>query len=575
MMPRRPRSRQGVVQAVLDQLGFGWYQVRIIVILGIAQATDTMEALIQAILGPTLRCEWNLSSDYVALLATMVFLGVCIGSPPLGYASDQLGRKSLAILCCLALTYMTWLCAISPTYTWLATLRFLSGFYISGLLTAGNSMISEFLPETYQSTGQLLVCSFDSFVALYVTGVGFGCLVHNLSWRFFLMFTTPPLLLCALGLWCCVHESPVILAHWGRRVEAAQVLDAVARTNNRVPKQVNQEPGKPSEPYSFVGRLHNIEEREEHEFSSSGLLQILRLFVSDYAMSTILLIGINFIWGMIMYGGTTLLPVELPSAPRTCLQDISTGILRQHVSDNNNTRRILANEDCCLPLLKEGYLSLLSSMLGSILNFPIALGLIVLIGRRWTINVCFLLTAIVLFIEAFCLPSNALRVLFLITRAVASAGYNSTTIYLTGLYSPQIRSLAYGVMSTFYRIGVLTAPYLGQVFLHRVSALGAVLIFSGLAIIGFIWSLFLPHADSIRPRDGPRKARKIFRNIFKPRAPVTAAVASAAAAGFPEEELQSTGVSSIDLYGEEKKHPDADSFIMQRQSHIYSGWGNT
>ncbi|TGZ59799.1 hypothetical protein CRM22_008867 [Opisthorchis felineus] len=567
-MSGRKRPHQGGVQAVLDQLGFGWYQVRIIVILGIAQATDTMEALIQAILGPTLRCEWRLDSDYVALLATMVFLGVCIGSPPLGYASDQLGRKSLAILCCLALTYMTWLCAITPTYTWLAALRFISGFYISGLLTAGNSMISEFLPETYQSTGQLLVCSFDSFIALYVTGVGFGCLVNNLSWRFFLVFTTPPLLLCAFGLWCCVHESPVLLAHWGRRIEAAQVLDAVARVNNRIPKQPNQESGIPAEPYSFVGRLHGIDESEKSESSLGGLMQILRLFVTDYAASTTLLIGINFIWGMIMYGGTTLLPVELPSAPRTCLQDVSTAIPHQPESDGNNTRRVSGNEDCCVPLLKEGYISLLSSMLGSILNFPVALGLIVSIGRRWTINVCFLLTAIVLFIEAFCLPPSAMRILFLITRAVASAGYNSTTIYLTGLYSPQIRSLAYGVMSTFYRIGVLTAPYLGQVFLHRVSALGAVLIFSSLAILGFVWSLFLPHADSVRPRGAPRKSRRIFRNIFKFRAPVTAAVASAAAAGFPEEELQSTSVSSIELHGKEQLGFDPN--IMHRQSYMYT-----
>ncbi|OON15623.1 hypothetical protein X801_08570 [Opisthorchis viverrini] len=172
------------------------------------------------------------------------------------------------------------------------------------------------------------------------------------------------------------------------------------------------------------------------------------------------------------------------------------------------------------------------------------------------------------FLFAFCLPSSVMRILFLITRAVASAGYNSTTIYLTGLYSPQIRSLAYGVMSTFYRIGVLTAPYLGQVFLHRVSALGAVLIFSSLAILGFVWSLFLPHADSVRPRGAPRKSRRIFRNIFKSRAPVTAAVASAAAAGFPEEELQSTSVSSIELHG--KGRLEFDPNIMHRQSYMYT-----
>lgn len=311
--------RPSSVQVILDQLGFGWYQFRVIIIMGIAQATDTMETLIQAILGPTLRCEWNLDSDLVALLATMVFLGVCIGSPPMGYASDHLGRKALSLLCCLALTYMTWLCAITPTYLWLAILRFISGLYISGLLTAGGSMISEFLPEIYQATGQLLMCSFDSFVGLYIVGVGFGCLVGHLSWRYFLIFSTVPLIISALGMYLLLHESPMILAHWGKRTEAAKVLDAIARSNNRVPK--SESPTTEEEgPFSFVGRLPETDNSECHKASVSGFFKILYLFLQEYPLPTLLLVGISFIWGMIIYGGTTLLPVELPSTTRTCLQ---------------------------------------------------------------------------------------------------------------------------------------------------------------------------------------------------------------------------------------------------------------
>ncbi|KAF8562126.1 hypothetical protein P879_06678 [Paragonimus westermani] len=521
------RLHQGNVQAVLDQLGFGWYQVRVIIFVGIAQATDTMETIIQAILGPTLRCEWNLTSDLVALLTTMVFLGVCIGSPLMGYVSDHLGRKALSMLCSLSLMYMTWLCAITPTYIWLAALRFISGLCISGLLTAGNSLISEFLPETYQSTGQLLVCSFDSLVGLYVTGVGFGCQVANLSWRYFLLLTTPLLMVCAAGLSCLLHESPVILAHWGQRISAAQVLDVVAKTNRRIPKNISQT----DEPFSFVGRLHETDGEEKIELSLNGCLRIMKLFIRDYAVATPLLVGISYIWGMIMYGGTTLLPVEIPSTPRTCLQSVSRGISEQPYGNGQKSTR---NEDCCLPLLKEGYISLTSSVIGSVASFPIALGLISLIGRRLTINTCFFITSVLLFVEAFCMPPNALRVIFFATRAVAAAGNNATAIYLTGLYSPRIRSLAYGVMSTFYRIGVLTAPYLGQVFLQRVSVLGSILIFSSLALVGFSLSLFLPHAGD-RRQPSTRKTRKIFRNIFKTREPVTAEAANAAASGYTVE----------------------------------------
>uniref|UniRef100_A0A3Q0KLZ6 Putative sugar transporter n=1 Tax=Schistosoma mansoni TaxID=6183 RepID=A0A3Q0KLZ6_SCHMA len=504
-------KRSGV-QTVLDQLGFGWYQVRVIIIIGTAQATDTMETLIQAILGPTLRCEWNMSSDYVALLTTLVFLGICIGSPPIGYLSDRLGRKDLNILCCLALIYMTWLCAISPTYMWLAVLRFISGLYIGGLLTAGCSMISEVLPESYQPTGQLLVCFFDSFIALYVTGVGLGCSTSKLSWRFFILFTTAPLILCALGLTYCIQESPVILAQWGNYEESAKVLDKIAKCNDRIPNIIDKENTYSSKHYSLSNYLSIVDEKQNHANATPTFKNIMKFIYNNYAIATPLLIAINFIWGMIIYGATTLLPVELPSLPRTCLQSIYKGLTEVPHETYENSG--IHNEDCCLPLLKEGYISLMSSMIGSILSFPIALTLITIIGRKWTINTCFFLTAFLIFIEAFCMPSNLLRFFFFATRAVASAGNNATAIYITGLYAPRIRSFVFGVMSTCFRIGVLTAPYLGQVFLQRVSALGAVLIFSAIALIGFVFSIFLPHAGD-KHFTSTTISKGVFRRIFK------------------------------------------------------------
>ncbi|TPP59999.1 Synaptic vesicle 2 protein [Fasciola gigantica] len=85
-------------------------------------------------------------------------------------------------------------------------------------------------------------------------------------------------------------------------------------------------------------------------------------------------------------------------------------------------------------------------------------------------------------------------------------------------------------MSTFYRIGVLTAPFLGQVFLQRISALGAVLIFSSLAVLGFVLSVLLPHAEDPIQQQQQNKiksGRRVFRNIFKKRAPMTTSAASA------------------------------------------------
>lgn len=157
------------------------------------------------------------------------------------------------------------------------------------------------------------------------------------------------------------------------------------------------------------------------------------------------------------------------------------------------------------------------------------------------------------------MPPKALRVVFFATRAVAAAGNNATTIYLTGLYAPHVRSFAFGVMSTFYRIGVLTAPFLGQVFLQRVSALGAVLIFCSLAVMGFVLSVLLPHAEDPR-QDQMKSGKRIFRNVFKTRAPMTISAASTAASGMPE-----FRVATIDVDEEREYRQQTGSFGAQTE----------
>ncbi|VEL27536.1 unnamed protein product [Protopolystoma xenopodis] len=129
-----------------------------------------------------------------------------------------------------------------------------------------------------------------------------------------------------------------------------------------------------------------------------------------------------------------------------------------------------------------------------------------------------------------------MKVVFFAARAFASAGENSVNIFITDVFGPSIRSLTYGMLCAVYRIGVIAAPYLGQVYLHRVSDLGAVLIFSGIAFLGTLISLLLPLEQmSMSTREmstsRPGHRKQIFRNIFKPRSPVSAEVAAAVAAG--------------------------------------------
>lgn len=309
-----------IVESILNELGFGWYQVRLIIILGIAHSTDTMETIIQAILGPSLRCDWRLSSDYVTLLTTLVFLGSCLGAVPLGYAADVFGRRAVCIFSCLSLIYLSFLCSITPTYIWIASLRFISGVVIGGVLTSGSSLLSENMPSSYQATGQLITYTIEAFIGVATAGIGLACLKTHLNWRFFLFFTTAPLGVCALCLVYFINESPVFLYCKKKTIEAAEVLDEIAIANKRMPKAPEIKNTKEQPMFSFIGRLKQTDEAEEFRITRINVREICLLLFKKQPWLLFLLLLLNFLWGFILYGGATILPVELASTPRICLQ---------------------------------------------------------------------------------------------------------------------------------------------------------------------------------------------------------------------------------------------------------------
>lgn len=94
--------------------------------------------------------------------------------------------------------------------------------------------------------------------------------------------------------------------------------------------------------------------------------------------------------------------------------------------------------------------------------------------------------------KSFCMPALAYNIIFFVTRGVASAGNGLIGIYSSNIYQARVRSLASGLCAAAFRLGILTAPYVGQVLLQNRSTLVAILTFAAVAIAGAIGSLLLP-----------------------------------------------------------------------------------
>ncbi|XP_037599086.1 synaptic vesicle 2-related protein isoform X2 [Cebus imitator] len=151
-----PTDDTFMVEDAVEAIGFGKFQWKLSVLTGLAWMADAMEMMILSILAPQLHCEWRLPSWQVALLTSVVFVGMMSSSTLWGNISDQYGRKTGLKISVLWTLYYGILSAFAPVYSWILVLRGLVGFGIGGV-PQSVTLYAEFLPMKARAKCILLI----------------------------------------------------------------------------------------------------------------------------------------------------------------------------------------------------------------------------------------------------------------------------------------------------------------------------------------------------------------------------------------------------------------------------------
>ncbi|XP_040299572.1 synaptic vesicle 2-related protein isoform X2 [Herpailurus yagouaroundi] len=151
-----PTDDTFMVEDAVEAIGFGKFQWKLSVLTGLAWMADAMEMMILSILAPQLHCEWRLPSWQVALLTSVVFVGMMSSSTLWGNISDQYGRKTGLKISVLWTLYYGVLSAFAPVYSWILVLRGLVGFGIGGV-PQSVTLYAEFLPMKARAKCILLI----------------------------------------------------------------------------------------------------------------------------------------------------------------------------------------------------------------------------------------------------------------------------------------------------------------------------------------------------------------------------------------------------------------------------------
>ncbi|KAJ7309849.1 hypothetical protein JRQ81_007923 [Phrynocephalus forsythii] len=423
MVPKEfanPTDDTFMVEDAVEAIGFGKFQWKLSILTGLAWMADAMEMMILSILAPQLHCEWRLPTWQVALLTSVVFMGMMLSSTLWGNISDQYGRKTGLKISVLWTLYYGVLSGFAPVYSWILVLRGLVGFGIGGV-PQSVTLYAEFLPMKSRGKCILLIevfwaigTVFEVLLAVFV--------MPTLGWRWLLILSALPLLLFA------------ILCFWLPESARYDVLSGNQEKAIATLKRIATENGAPMP----LGKL--IISRQEDR----GRMR--DLFTPQFRWTTLLL---WFIWfsNAFSYYGLVLLTTELFQAGDLCS--------REYAFSSLNTRPTSSAD--------QDYIDLLWTTLSEFPGVLVTLWVIDRIGRKKTMALSFFVFSFCSLLLLLCVGRKVLTVLLFIARAFISGGFQAAYVYTPEVYPTATRALGLGTCSGVARVGALITPFIAQV----------------------------------------------------------------------------------------------------------------
>jgi len=223
---------------VVDSLGNGWSQVRLVVLAGSVYAVGGEMLFMFSIMPVPIATELGFSVSQRAALGSCTYLGQFLGNLA-GMSNDSLGRRRPILI---SLSGMCFFCGLSACcYNfWLILLCWMcAGFFFGFGITSWVALCTETSPKESRLTnfaislcwGMLWSSTAALFLHFYLGGHGHDALVKE--WRnVILYFRIPNLLWIALYFFPGYVESPHFLVNRGRRHEADEELKKMRKQNN-------------------------------------------------------------------------------------------------------------------------------------------------------------------------------------------------------------------------------------------------------------------------------------------------------------------------------------------------------
>ncbi|XP_017124667.1 synaptic vesicle 2-related protein [Drosophila gunungcola] len=433
------------VQQAINAFGFGWFHVKLSLLVGLCWMSDSMEMAILSILGPALFCEWNVTKLQQASVTTIVFLGMMLSSSFWTQLSNRYGRKSALTLFGVLLVLYSILSSVAPSYAWLLTLRGLVGFAI-GCVPQSVTLYAEFLPTKHKGKCVVLMDCFWALGACFEVVLALVVYPYY-GWRGLLALSATPLLIFTLlSPW--LSESARYYSYNGHNDKAIKVLEQIAHNNKR---------------HMLMGRLMADEEPSSTESFRS-------LLSSNLYRTTILL---WFIWlaSAFCYYGLVLVTTEL--------------LVARNKENNPNE---------CVTFMTSDFMDLLWITLSEFPGILITIKVIKLFGKKRTIVLQYLVLVLCTLVLMSVTSRFSTSVTLFIARGTISGIFQAIYVYTPEIYPAALRSVGVSGCSVLARLGAMLTPFVAQVLMDS-SKVQAMSTYAFVGLLASIACAFLPREN--------------------------------------------------------------------------------
>lgn len=283
----------------LGNLPLGKFHWRLLFIMCLGWAFDSMDTGIISFVLPKLMAAWKLTAAQVGFIGSIGLVGMSIGALLGGTLADYIGRKKVFAATLLIYSLGTGACGLSWSYESLLFFRFLVGFGLGGQLPVAITLMSEYSPTKYRGRMIVLLESSWAFGWLAASIISY-LIIPQYGWELAFYIGAIPAIY-VFFLWRMVPESALYLMKKGF-VEEAHML--VSRVENELGVATGSKPSA----------------AEQETAATTPSFSVIQLFKAKYIKRTVCLwilwFGIVFSY----YGIFLWLPTLLVKAGHNMIQ---------------------------------------------------------------------------------------------------------------------------------------------------------------------------------------------------------------------------------------------------------------